>query len=149
VSRGAWVLAGLALAFVAGLMVLMGRSLDMKAPIRIDRGPGPSAAVPAETLAPVHETPEPNEDEIIRALLARRAPALASRAAAQVFPAEEVARARCEFAGATPVHREEDTAYWRLDFACADTAKPGDLPNLTGVSVRLRKLEGGRWTVEE
>lgn len=148
-SRGAWILAALALGVFAALLVVMAKSLDTKAPIRIDRfsdrGAAPAAAAPAETPLSAEEAAA-REEETLRGLVTRLAPSLAARAAAQVFASEDLARARCAFTSAAPVHREGDTAYWRLEYSCADAAKPDDLPNLTSVSVKLSKGEG-RWTL--
>lgn len=147
-NRGAWVFAGLGLALVALGMIWMGKALDTKAPIRIERrAPEP---VPRPTLEPTlaPEVEAAREEARLRALVTRAAPGLSARAAAQVFPPDEVSRARCSFTGATPVQREGDTAWWNAEFSCVDTGEPEALPNLTSVSVRLRR-DGTRWAVED
>ncbi len=83
----------------------------------------------------------------MRALVAGRAVALAPRAAEQAFPSEEAARVRCTFTDARLVHREDSVAYWSAGFSCADPRDPAALPNLTSVSVRLRR-DGTRWLAE-
>ena len=149
-SRGAWIVAALAFGFIALLMIVMARSLDTKAPIRfdraIDRGAPPPSGPPTEAPLTAAEVAA-REEQAMRSLVERRAPSLASRAAAQVFASEDLARARCSFSSATLVHRDAGYAYWRLDYSCADAAKPDDLPNLTGVSMRLR-WDGERWMPE-
>jgi hypothetical protein len=142
-NRGAWILGALGLGFVALLLYWMGKTLDTKAPIRIDRGVGSAVAEP--TPLPPEELAR-REEESQRALVVRQSGALASQAAAQTFAPGEVARARCTFTGASPVHRDETSAYWRLEYSCADRERPDALPNLTSVSVRLWK-EGTRWTL--
>jgi hypothetical protein len=142
-NRGAWILGALGLGFVALLLSWMGKTLDMKAPIRIDRGSGPAVSAPAP-LSP--EEIARREEESQRALVVRQSGALASQAAAQAFAPGELARARCTFTGASPVHRDETSAYWRLEYSCADREHPEALPNLTSVSVRLWK-EGEKWTL--
>ena len=145
-NRGAWILAVLALGFVAFLMIVMARSLDTKAPIRIDRGTRSEPPVPTETpISP--EEADARDQNVLRAIVERRAPSLASVAAAQAFPSDETSRARCTFVSATVVHRETDTVYWRLDYECADVQRPEALPNLTSVSVRAQR-DGLRWLLE-
>jgi hypothetical protein len=148
VSRGAWVFAALGLAAVALLMVVMGRALDTKAPILLERN-GASAA---PTAPPVRAIPPAERDALetaaMRAVVSERAPALAARAAEQSSPAGEAGRATCTFTDARLVHREGSSAFWSADFSCADPRVPGALPNLTSVSVRLRR-DGVRWTVED
>ena len=144
-SRGAWVLAGLGLAFIALLMMWMGKTLDTKAPIRIQRRE-PAAAPPVETPAPVDEAAR--EEGEMSVAVSRLSDALASRAAAQLYPSEDAARARCTFTRARLVHRDGDTAFWSAEFSCVDTRLPGALPNPTTVSVRLHKY-GPRWAADE
>ena len=143
-SRGAWIFAGLGLAFVAFLMFVMGKALDTKAPVRIDRGAAASAP-PAPT--PSAEEIEAREIAQMRALVARQAPSLARRAADQAFSSEEASRARCTFTGATLVSRDGASAYWNAEFSCADPQAPGSFPNLTSVSVRMSR-DGERWAVD-
>jgi hypothetical protein len=145
-SRGAWIFAGLGLAFAASLMFLMGKALDTKAPIRIDRGGGaPLSLPPAPTVSPAEAAAR--EVEAMRALVTRRADALARRAAEQAFAGEDAARAQCTFTEATLVHRDEASAYWNAGFSCVDPRQPDSLPNLTSVSVRLVRTNE-RWTLE-
>ena len=145
-NRGAWILAVLALGFVAFLMITMARSLDTKAPVRIDRGTRTEAAVPKETpISP--EEAAARDLQVVRAIVERRSGALAGVAAAQAFPPEDVSRARCSFVSATVVSRESDTVYWRLDYTCADVQRPDALPNLTSVSVRAQR-DGLKWILE-
>ncbi len=147
-NRGAWVLAGLGLALVALLAVGMGKMLDSKAPIRIERRtPVATVAVPVEPGLPAWEEAA-REEEAMRALVAGRARVLAPRAAEQAFPAEDAARVRCTFTEARLVHREESVAYWSAGFSCTDPRDPGALPNLTSVSVRLRR-DGTSWATDE
>ena len=143
-SRGTWIFAGLGLAFIAFLLFVMGKALDTKAPIRIDRGAATSA-LPAPT--PSAEEVEARETAQMRTLVARQAPSLGRRAADQAFSGEEASRARCTFTGATLVSRDGVSAYWNAEFSCADPQAPGSFPNLTSVSVRLR-LDGERWAVD-
>ena len=144
-NRGAWIFAGLGMAFVALLMLWMGATLDTKAPIRIDRvraiAPPPTPTVSAEETAA-------REEATMLGLVRERARALAARAAAQLFPGDEAGAARCTFTGATPVHRDGGEAWWNATFSCVDPRRPGELPDLTSVSVRLHR-DGGRWIVEE
>jgi hypothetical protein len=144
VSRGTWVFAGLGLAFVALLMIVMGKALDTKAPIRIDRA-GATSTPPEPT--PSAEETAARETAEMRALVARRAPSLAFRAAEQAFSGEESGRARCTFTGAALVSRDGVSAYWNAEFSCADPQAPGSLPNLTSVSVRMSR-DGERWVVD-
>ncbi len=144
-NRAAWILAVVAFAFIALLMIVMAQSLDTKAPIRIDRR-GPPLAEPTATPETAAEAAA-REEAVLKAIVERRAPELAGKAAAQAFAAEDLARARCTFTGATLVSRTEDAAYWRLDYSCADAKAPEALPNLTSVSVRLVK-DGLRWVAE-
>jgi hypothetical protein len=144
-NRGVWVFAGLGLAFVALLMIWMGKTLDTKAPVRIERlvaAPAP----PVETRAPLDEAAQ--EEAEMNVLVSRLSGALATRAAAQAYPSDDAARARCTFKGARLVHRDGDMAYWDAEFSCVDSRQPGMLPNPTTVSVRLRKA-GPRWALEE
>ncbi len=143
-NRGTWAIAGLGLALIALLMLWMGKTLDTKAPIRIDRG-GTNAAGAVRTSTPEEEAERELAD--MRALVTRRAPGLASRAAEQAFSGEEAARARCAFTEARLVHRDGTTAYWNVGFSCVDPRQPGAFPNLTTVSVRLGR-DGSRWVVE-
>ena len=144
-SRGAWVLAGLGLAFIVLLMMWMGKTLDTKAPIRVQRRE-PAAAPPVETPAPVDEAARDQAEMGVAVL--RLSGALASRAAAQLYPSEDAEKARCTFTGARLVHRDGDTAFWSAGFSCIDTRLPGALPNPTTVSVRLHK-DGPRWAADE
>jgi hypothetical protein len=144
VSRGAWIFAGLGLAFVASLMFVMGKALDTKAPIRIDRS---GASSPESVRTPSAEETAARETAEMRAIVARQAPSLGRRAADQAFSGEEAARARCTFTGATPVSRDGVTAYWNAEFSCVDPQASGSFPNLTSVSVRLR-LDGERWVLD-
>jgi hypothetical protein len=144
VSRSAWVFAALGLAIIALLLSWMGKTLDSKAPIRIDRG-GADSAAPART--PSAEELVARETAEMRALVARRAASLVRRAAEQAFSGEEAARARCTFTQATLVHRDGASAYWNAEFSCVDPRAPGSFPNLTSVSVRLNR-DGERWVVE-
>ncbi|HQQ79225.1 MAG TPA: hypothetical protein PLB01_17890 [Thermoanaerobaculia bacterium] len=144
-SRGAWIFAGLGLAFIAFLTFVMGKALDTKAPIRIDRA-GASSPEPART--PTAEETAARETAEMRAIVAARAPSLARRAADQAFSGEEAARARCTFTGATPVSRDGVSAYWNAEFSCVDPQASGSFPNLTSVSVRLR-LDGERWVLDD
>lgn len=142
-SRGAWVFAGLGLVLVALLALWMGKTLDTKAPIRIDRHrPTPVPTVPTLAL----EELAAREDATMRALVVKRADALAPRAAAQAYPSEDAAGVRCTFKGATLVHREGPTAYWDAGFRCVDPHRPDSLPNLTSISVRLEH-DGTRWVI--
>jgi hypothetical protein len=143
-NRGAWIFGGLGLAVIALLLFWMGKALDMKAPIRIERV-GPSAAPAVRTPSP--EEAAAQEDAAMRALVQGQAAALSARAAAQAFPSDEIGRAGCTFTGAMPVHRDGATAWWNAEFSCVDRQQPGALPNPTSVSVRLRK-DGTRWVVE-
>jgi hypothetical protein len=144
-NRGTWILGGLGLVFIALLMLWMGKTLDMKAPVRIDRvGASPTPAV--RTLSP--EEAAAREDDEMRALVLAQAAALSTRAAAQVFPGDEASRASCTPTGASPVHRDGIRVWWNMEFACVDPQQPGALPNLTSMSVRLRK-DGTRWVVED
>jgi hypothetical protein len=81
-------------------------------------------------------------------LVSRLSSSLATRAAAQAYPSDDAAQARCTFKGARLVHRDGDTAFWDAEFSCVDSRALGALPNPTNVSVRLRKA-GPRWAVEE
>ena len=143
-GRGAWIFAGLGLAFVAALMFVMGKALDTKAPIRIDRA---GAATPEPVPTPSAEQTAARETADMRAIVARRAPSLGRRAADQAFSGEEAARARCMFTGATLISRDGVSAYWNAEFSCADPQATSSFPNLTSVSVRLR-LDGERWVVD-
>jgi hypothetical protein len=143
-GRGAWIFAGLGLAFIALLMIVMGKALDTKAPIRIDRG-GATSAPPEPT--PSAEETAARETAEMRAIVGRRAPSLSRRAADQAFSGEEAARARCTFTGATLVSRDGVSAYWNAEFSCTDPQATGSFPNLTSVSVRLR-LDGERWVAD-
>lgn len=146
-SRGAWILGLVGLAFIAALMSWMGKTLDTKAPIRIDRvSPNPTPADEPEPVTP--EEAAAAEEAAMRALVRARAVPLAARAAAQIFPSSEAGRAVCTFTGASPVHRDTETAWWNAEFSCVDREQPGALPNPTSVSVRLRR-DGTRWTVED
>jgi hypothetical protein len=145
VNRGTWVFAGLGLAFIALLMIWMGKTLDTKAPIRIQRRE-PAAALAAETPAPVDEAAR--DEAEMSVAVSRLSEVFASRAAAQLYPSDDAARARCTFTGARFVHRDGDTAFWSAEFSCVDSRLPGALPNPTSVSVRLHK-EGPRWVAEE
>jgi len=144
-NRGAWILGGLGLAFVALLMVWMGKTLDTKAPIRIERRER-AAAPPAETGAPFDEAAQ--DESEMNVLVSRLSGALAARAAAQAYPSDDAAKARCTYRGARLVHRDGDTAFWDAEFSCIDSRQPDALPNPTTVSVRLRKA-GARWLVDE
>jgi hypothetical protein len=144
-SRGTWVFAGLGLAFIALLMFWMGKTLDTKAPIRIERRE--PAAAPVKTRAPVDEAAR--DEAEMNLLVSRQAGVLARRAAAQAYPSDDAAQARCTFTGAQLVHRDGDTAFWSAGFSCVDPRLPGALPNPTSVSVRLHRAEGARWAVEE
>src|SRR5512140_3006457 len=114
----------------------MARTLDTKAPIRIDRGAATPA--PVRTFSPEEEAER--ELATMRALVAVHATSLERRAAGQAFPGEEAARARCTFTAARLVHRDADAAYWNAEFSCVDPAAPGAYPNPTSVSVRLGKV---------
>jgi hypothetical protein len=143
-NRGAWIFAGLGLVIIALLMLWMGKTLDRKAPIRIDR----VRAVPTpdiRTLSP--EEAAAREDAEIRSLLRAEAAALSTRAAAQVFPSDEVGRVQCTLTGASPVHRDGATVWWDAEFSCVDRQHPEALPNPTAVSVRFRK-DGTRWAMD-
>ncbi len=143
-NRGAWIFGGLGLAVIALLLFWMGKTLDMKAPILVDRVPvNPTPAV--RTLSPQEVAAQ--EEASMRTLVLGQATALSARAAAQVFPGDEASRARCVVTGATPVHRDDATAWWNAEFSCTDSRQPAALPNLTSVSVRLRR-DGPRWAVE-
>ena len=147
-NRGAWILAGLGLAFVALLAVGMGKMLDSKAPIRLERRtPVATAAVAPEAGRPAWDEAA-REDEAMRALVAGRAAVLAPRAAEQAFPSEDVSRVRCTFTEARLVHRDDSVAYWSAGFSCTDAHDPGALPDLTSVSVRLRR-DGTSWALDE
>jgi hypothetical protein len=143
-GRGAWIFAGLGLAFIALLMIVMGKALDTKAPIRIDRG---GSASPESVPTPSAEEVAARETADMRAIVARRAPSLARRAADQAFSGEEASRARCTFTGATLVSRDGVSAYWNAEFSCADPQAPGSFPNLTSVSVRMSR-DGERWILD-
>ena len=144
-GRGAWIFAGLGLAFVAFLMFVMGKALDTKAPIRIDReAPGPPSPGPA--LKP--EDAAAREESSMRTVVVRRARSLGRRAADQAFSGEEAARARCTFTGATLVSRDGVSAYWNAEFSCTDPQAAGSFPNLTSVSVRLSR-DGERWVADD
>lgn len=143
-SRGAWIFAGLGLAFIAFLMFVMGKALDTKAPIRIDRAGATSAeAVPT----PSAEETAAREIADMRAIVARRALSLGRRAADQAFSGEEAARARCSFTGATLVSRDGVSAWWNAEFSCTDPQATGSFPNLTSVSVRLSR-NGETWVAD-
>jgi hypothetical protein len=143
-NRGAWILGGLGLAFIALLMLWMGKTLDMKAPVRIER----VGTREAPTIRPASpEEAAAREDAEIRSRIQVQAAELSVRAAAQIFLSDEVGRAQCTFTGASPVHRDGATAWWNAEFSCVDRQQPGALPNLTTVSVRLRK-DGAQWAVE-
>jgi hypothetical protein len=144
-NRGAWVFAGLGLAFIALLMLWMGKTLDTKAPVRIERR-APAAAPPVETRAPLDERAQ--DEAEMNLLVSRLSGTLATRAAAQAYPRDDAAQARCTYRGARLVHRDGDTAFWDAEFLCVDSRQPEALPNPTNVSVRLRKT-GPRWAVEE
>ncbi len=142
-SRGAWLLAGIALGMVALLVWGMGRALDTKAPVRPSRPtPGPDA----EAATPSPEEAARREEALMRAIVEGKASALAARAAAQAFPADETAGARCAATGVALVHKDAESAYWRIDYACTNAARPEALPNPTSVSVHLVRGEGG-WAV--
>ncbi|MBK9062094.1 MAG: hypothetical protein IPL89_02720 [Acidobacteria bacterium] len=143
-GRGAWIFAGLGLAFVAFLMFVMGKALDTKAPIRIDRT-GATTREPVRT--PSAEETAARETADMRSIVAGRAQSLGRRAADQAFSGEEAARARCTYTGATLVSRDGVSAYWNAEFSCADPNAPGSFPNLTSVSVRLSR-DGERWIVD-
>lgn len=145
-SRSTWVFAGLGLAFVVLLLSWMARTLDTKAPIRIDRGAAPPAPEPVRTVSPEEEAER--DLATMRELVARHAASLERRAAGQAFPGDEAARARCTFTAARLVHRDAETAYWNAEFSCIDPAAPGAYPNPTSVSVRLGKT-GTRWVVAD
>ncbi len=145
VNRGAWVIAALALAFVGFLMFVMAKSLDTKAPVRIERPTAPPAVPTPTPLTP--EEAAARDEEAMRGVVVRLAPGLAARAAEQAFASEDRAQARCTFTSATLVSRASDSAYWRLDYGCADVRRPEALPNLTSVSVRLL-WDGKRWAAE-
>ncbi|MEO8054553.1 MAG: hypothetical protein ABI768_05340 [Acidobacteriota bacterium] len=144
-GRGAWIFAGLGLAFVAFLMFVMGKALDTKAPIRIDRV---GATSPEPVRTPSAEETAARETADMRAIVVRRSRSLGRRAADQAFSGEEAARARCTFTGATPVSRDGVSAYWNAEFSCVDPNATGSFPNLTSVSVRLR-LDGERWVADD
>jgi hypothetical protein len=145
VNRGAWVFAGLGIAFIALLMVWMGKTLDTKAPVRIER----PARAPVETVPTRSPGDEAAREEAEMAVLVSRlSGSLAARAAAQAYPSDVAARARCTFKGARVVHRDGDTAWWDAEFSCVDSRSPDSLPNPSTVSVRLHKA-GPRWAVEE
>ena len=143
-GRGAWIFAGLGLAFVALLMFVMGKALDTKAPIRIDRA-GATSAEPVRT--PSAEETAAREIADMRAIVTRQARSLGRRAADQAFSGEEAARARCTFTGATLVSRDGVSAYWNAEFSCVDPSASGSFPNLTSVSVRLSR-DGERWVAD-
>ncbi|MGA7991296.1 MAG: hypothetical protein WCC53_07700 [Thermoanaerobaculia bacterium] len=143
-SRGAWILGGLGLGFIVLLLLWMGKTLDTKAPIRIDRVRQSAPSAP-RTLSP-EEIADRDESEM-RLLVQAEAAVLSTRAASQIFVSDEVGRAECSFTGASPVHRDGVMAWWNAEFSCVDRQRPGALPNLTTVSVRLRK-DGARWVVE-
>jgi hypothetical protein len=124
-------------------MIWMGKTLDTKAPVRIERRE--PAAPPVETRAPLDETAQ--DEAEMSVLVSRLSSSLATRAAAQAYPSDDAAQARCTFKGARLVHRDADTAFWDAEFSCVDSRQPGALPNPTNVSVRLRKT-GPRWAVE-
>lgn len=141
-NRGVWVFGGLGLAFIALLMVWMGKTLDTKAPIRIEhRQSEPVRFVP--TRSP--EEQAAREEAAMRAAVTIRASRYRARAAAQVFPPGETSRAHCTFTGASLVHRDGPTAFWDAAFSCTDTSAPSALPNLTSVSVRLRQAGPEDW----
>jgi hypothetical protein len=144
-SRGTWIFAGIGLAFIAFLLFVMGKALDTKAPIRIDRGGATSA--PPEPTATAEEVAA-REAAQMRALVERRAPSLSRRAADQAFSGEEASRAKCTFTGATLVSRDGVSAYWNAEFSCADPQAPGSFPNLTSVSVRMSR-DAERWTLDD
>ena len=118
----------------------------MKAPVRIDRGAPTPAPVPVRTFSP--EEQAERELATMRALVEQHAPSLAGRAAAQAFPPDEAARARCSFTAARLVHRDAEVAYWTAEFSCADPAAPAAYPNPTALSIRLTR-SGARWVVED
>lgn len=144
-SRATWVIAGLGLVVVALLMLWMGKTLDTKAPIRIER---PEAVALPAVPTPSREQTAAEEEAAMRAAVARSASRYAARAAAQVFASDEAGRTECSFTGSKPLHRDGDTAWWNAEFSCVDRQAPAALPNLTSVSVRLRKA-GGVWLPEE
>ena len=144
-SRSTWIAAGLGLAFVLLLLSWMGRTLETKAPIRIDRGAGTPAPAPVRTFSAEEEAER--DLATMRDLVARHAPSLERRAAAQAFPGLE-SGARCTFTQARLLHRDADAAYWNAEFSCVDPAVPGAYPNPTSVSVRLGKI-GTRWAVAD
>jgi hypothetical protein len=144
-SRATWAFAGLGLLLIALLMIWMGKTLDTKAPVRIERPTSaPVGVVP--TMTPEEEAAR--EENAMRALVSGRAGALALRAAAQAYPSEDASRVRCTFTEARLVHRDGAAAYWSAGFSCVDPRQPEALPNLTSVSVRLHRDEM-RWAVEE
>lgn len=144
-NRGTWILSGLGLAIVALLVLWMGRTLDVKAPVRIERV-APVAPTVVPTTSP--EEDAAREEASMRALVTRRAASLSARAAAQAYPSDEAGRAQCTFTGATPVHRDGSEAWWDVAFSCVDPGAPGALPNLTSVSVRLHRAGDG-WVLDE
>jgi hypothetical protein len=128
------------------LMVWMGKTLDTKAPIRIERRQSePVRVVPTRTP----EEQAAREEAAMRAALTSRASRYVARAAAQVYPPEEASRANCTFIGASLVHRDGPTAFWDAAFSCADSSVPGALPNPTSVSVRLRQAGPEDWLPDE
>jgi hypothetical protein len=145
-SRATWVFAGLGFAVIVLLLSWMARTLDTKAPIRIERGP------PTPVPEPVRTFPEEEQAERDRAtmesIVVRLAPSLARRAAEQAFPGEEAARARCTFTAARLVHRDETSAYWDAEYSCVDPLAAGAYPNPTSVSVRLAR-DGARWVAAD
>lgn len=143
-SRGAWVFGAFGFGIIALLMLWMGKTLDTKAPIRIERR-GPEAIADTPTRTP--EEDAAHEERAMRAIVTSRASRWSARAASQIFPSDEAGRVRCSFTGAKPVHRDGDTAWWNAEFSCVDGRQPGALPNLTSVSVRLHRA-GEAWVVE-
>jgi hypothetical protein len=147
VSRSTWVAAGLGIAFVVVLLAWMGKTLDVKAPVRIDRGVTPAPPEPPPPTATAEETAE-REMGVMRQIVTRRAATLERRAAAQAFPPDEADRVQCSFTAARLVHRDESSAYWDAEFSCVDPLASAALPNPTTVSVRLAKDARG-WIVSE
>ena len=145
-SRATWVFAALGLAVIGLLMAWMARTLDTKAPIRIERGPPVPAPEPVRTFS--EEERAERERATMESIVVRLAPSLARRAAEQAFSGDEAARARCTFTAARLVHRDETSAYWDAAFSCVDPLAAGAYPNPTSVSVRLAR-DGMRWVAAD
>ena len=145
-SRATWVFAGLGLAVIGLLLAWMARTLDTKAPIRIERAEPTPVPEPVRTFS--EEELAERERATMQSIVARLAPSLARRAAEQAYPGEEAARARCTFTAARRVHHDESSAYWDAEFSCIDPLASGAYPNPTSVSVRLAR-DGTRWVAAD